>query len=81
MKAITNLFGLTQNELHEYYVDKQTIIATRTKWYEIQYSQAQGLFYVIELNFRTSDFCKKGRFFTLTPKMANTMLGKEIFYE
>lgn len=76
-----NLFGYTQDEFKKFYEQGRTIIGTSNKFYEIQYSPAQQKFYAAELNYKNDGFAKKGRHHILSPKDANHVLGKKVFWE
>lgn len=87
MRIYTNLFNYTQEELKAFYEAKKTIIGAYSKFYEIQYSQAQNQFYCVQLNyfFNTKKhgygFAKKGYHHVLTPAEANYILKEKVFNE
>lgn len=75
------LFGYSQSEFKKFYEQGKTIIGTNNKFYEIQYSPAQQKFYAVELKYKNNGFAQKGRHHILSPKDANYILGKKVFWE
>lgn len=59
---------------------KRFIVKWKTIW-KICYSQAQKSYYAIKVHTSKDSYICKGRFYIVNARMANEMIGSEIFID